>query len=67
MIILTAISLPYMRKAPLNVPAIVSVELIQITDKTSLPFAPKSKKKFYKKLKKKKKTGWCQIRLHQSW
>tara|TARA_B110000263_G_C15236535_1_gene477300 strand:- start:254 stop:1024 length:771 start_codon:yes stop_codon:yes gene_type:complete len=54
MIILTAISLPYMRKAPLNVPAIVSVELIQITDKTSLPFAPKAKK-ILEKIKKEKK------------
>ena len=44
MIVLTALSLPYMRRLPLDLPPIVSVELIQITDKTSLPFAPKAKK-----------------------
>ena len=44
MIILTALSLPFMRRAPLDLPAIVSVELIQIGDKTNLPFAPKAKK-----------------------
>ena len=42
-----------MRKIPLDVPAIVSVELIQITDKTSLPFAPKAKK-ILEKIKKEK-------------
>ena len=52
MIILTALSLPYMRKAPLDLPPIISVELIQITDKTSLPFAPKAKK-ILEKIKKK--------------
>ena len=54
MIILTALSLPYMRKKPLDLPPIVSVELIQITDKTSLPFAPKAKK-ILEKIKKEEK------------
>ena len=31
-------------KKPINLPPIVSVELIQITDKTNIPFAPKAKK-----------------------
>ena len=51
MIILTALSLPFMRRAPLDLPAIVSVELIQISDKTNLPFAPKAKK-ILEKIKK---------------
>ena len=51
MIILTALSLPFMRRAPLDLPPIVSVELIQIGDKTNLPFAPKAKK-ILEKIKK---------------
>ena len=51
MIILTALSLTFMRRAPLDLPAIVSVELIQIGDKTNLPFAPKAKK-ILEKIKK---------------
>ena len=53
MIVLTALSLPYMRRLPLDLPPIVSVELIQITDKTSVPFAPKAKK-ILEKIKKEK-------------
>ena len=40
-----------MRRAPLDLPPIVSVELIQISDKTNLPFAPKAKK-ILEKIKK---------------
>tara|TARA_B100000427_G_scaffold308188_1_gene296222 strand:- start:657 stop:1424 length:768 start_codon:yes stop_codon:yes gene_type:complete len=54
MIILATLSLPYMKRAPINLPPIVSVELIQITDKTSLPFAPKAKKTI-EKIKKEEK------------
>ncbi len=43
-IILTAMSLPFLTKKPINLPPIVSVELIQITDETNIPFAPKAKK-----------------------
>ena len=53
-IILTAMSLPFLAKKPIDLPPIVSVELIQITEKTNIPFAPKAKK-LLKKLKKKKK------------
>ena len=42
MIILTALSLPFMMRAPVDLPPILSVELIQITDKTSIPFAAKA-------------------------
>ena len=53
MIILTALSLPFMRRVPLNLPPIVSVELIQITDKTNIPFALKARE-VLEKIKKKK-------------
>ena len=44
MILLTAITLPFMTREPISLPPIVSVELIQITDKTNIPFAPKARK-----------------------
>ena len=37
-------SLPFLSKKPIDLPPIVSVELIQITDETNIPFAPKAKK-----------------------
>ena len=48
MIVLTALSLPFMTREPINLPPIVSVELIQITDKTNIPFAPKAKRRIDK-------------------
>ena len=42
MIILTALTLPFMTRAPIDLPPILSVELIQITDKTSIPYAAKA-------------------------
>ena len=47
-------SLPFLAKKPIDLPPIVSVELIQITDKTNIPFAPKAKK-IIEKIKKKEK------------
>ena len=44
MIILTVLSLPFMLREPVDLPPIVSVELIQISDKTNIPFAPKARK-----------------------
>jgi len=52
MIVLTAISLPFMMREPIDLPPIVSVDLIQITDKTSIPFAAKAAKTL-EKIKKK--------------
>ena len=51
-IILATLSLPFLIKKPIELPPIVSIELIQITDKTSIPFAPKAKK-IIEKIKKK--------------
>ena len=43
-IFLTIVSLPFISKKPIDLPPIISVELIQIKEKTNLPFAPKAKK-----------------------
>ncbi len=51
---ITAISLPFLAKKPIDLPPIVSIELIQITDKTNIPFAPKAKK-IIEKIKEKEK------------
>ena len=55
MIILTALSLPFMTRTLIDLPPIISVELIQITDKTSIPFAAKAAETLEKIKKKKKK------------
>ena len=47
-------SLPFLSKKPIDLPPIVSVELIQIADKTNIPFAPKAKK-IIEKIKEKEK------------
>ena len=44
LVLLTILSLPFMLREPIDLPPIVSVELIQITDKTNIPFAPKARK-----------------------
>ena len=44
MILLTVLSLPFMLREPIELPPIVSVELIQISDKTNIPYAPKARK-----------------------
>jgi len=53
-ILITAMSLPFIAKKPIDLPPIVSVELIQISDKTNIPFAPKAKK-IIEKAKEKEK------------
>ena len=55
MIILTALSLPFMMRAPVDLPQILSVELIQITDKTNIPFAAKATETLEKIKKKRRK------------
>ena len=44
MILLTVLSLPFMLREPIDLPPIVSVELIQISDQTNIPYAPKARK-----------------------
>ena len=54
-VIITAMSLPFLAKKPIDLPPIISVELIQISDKTNIPFAPKAKKIIEKVKEKEKK------------
>ena len=42
-----------MLKKPINLPPIISIELIQISDITNIPYAPKAKK-ILEKIKKEK-------------
>ncbi len=44
LVLLTVLSLPFMLREPIDLPPIVSVELIQISDKTNIPYAPKARK-----------------------
>tara|TARA_B100000787_G_C16139793_1_gene271399 strand:+ start:249 stop:1016 length:768 start_codon:yes stop_codon:yes gene_type:complete len=55
MVVITAMSFPFLSKKPIDLPPIVSVELIQIADKTNIPFAPKAKKTIEKIKEKEKK------------
>ena len=43
-ILIATLSLPFLAKKPIALPPIVSIELIQITDKTNIAYAPKAKK-----------------------
>ena len=43
MIVATFFTMPLLTKKAIDLPPIVSVELIQISEKTNLPFAPKAK------------------------
>ena len=49
------VTLPFVAKKPIDIPPLVSVELIQITDKTNIPFAPKAEKIIEKVKKEKEK------------
>ena len=44
LVLFTILTLPFMLRQPIDLPPIVSVELIQISDKTNIPFAPKARK-----------------------
>jgi outer membrane biosynthesis protein TonB len=55
LVVLTALSLPFLSKKPIDLPPIVSVELIQIAEETNIPFAPKAKKIIEKVKEKEKK------------
>ncbi len=44
LILVATLSLPFLIKKPIELPPIISVELIQISDQTNIPFAPKAKK-----------------------
>ena len=48
------LTLPFMMREPIDLPPIVSVELIEIKDKTFIPYAPKARK-IIEKVKDEKK------------
>ena len=50
------IKLTFMLREPVDLPPIVSVELIQISDKTSIPYAPKARKIIEETKKRRGKT-----------
>ena len=52
-IYLTALTLPFMLRDPIDLPPIVSVEFIEIRDETNIPYAPKARK-IIEKVKKEK-------------
>ena len=54
-IIITIVSFPFIAKKPIDIPPLVSVELIQISDQTNIPFAPKAEKIIEKVKKEKEK------------
>ena len=54
LVVITAVTFPFIAKKPLDLPPLISIELIQITDKTNIPFAPKAKK-IIEKVKEKEK------------
>ena len=55
LVFITILSLPFMLREPIDLPQIVSVELIQITYKTSIPYAPKARKIIEETKKKEEK------------
>ena len=65
MISLTILSLPFMLREPIDLPPIVSVELIQISDKTSIPYGPKARKVIEEVKEKKKELFQNKHLLHQ--
>ena len=54
-ILLTALTLPFMMREPIDLPPIVSVEFIQISKKTNIPYAPKARKIIEEKKKEKER------------
>ena len=44
LVVITALTFPFIAKKPVDLPPLISIELIQITDKTNIPIAPKAKK-----------------------
>ena len=54
LVVITALTFPFIAKKPINLPPLISIELIQITDKTNIPFAHKAKK-IIEKVKEKEK------------
>jgi len=54
LVVITALTFPFIAKKPIDLPPLISIELIQIADKTNIPFAPKAKE-IIEKVKEKEK------------
>ena len=54
-VLFAVLTIPFVAKKPIEIPPLVSVELIQITDQTNIPFAPKAEKIIEKVKKEKEK------------
>ena len=54
-IVISVVAFPFIAKKPIDVPPLVSVELIEIGNLTNIPFAPKAKKIIEKAKKKNEK------------
>ena len=61
-IVMSVLAFPFIAKQPIDVPPLVSVELIEIGKNTNIPYAPKAKK-IIEKVKEDEKLA--SDRLHQ--
>ena len=43
-VMMSILALPFVAKKPIDIPPLISVELIQIAEKTNIPYAPKASK-----------------------
>jgi len=53
-VLLTALTLPFAKKEPITAQQLIAIDIIQISEKTQLHFAPKARE-IIEKIKKEKK------------
>ena len=53
-VLLTALTLPFIKKEPITAQQLIAIDIIQISEKTQIPFAPKARE-IIEKIKKEKK------------
>ena len=53
-VVLTALTLPFVKKEPITTQQLIAIDIIQISEKTQIPFAPKARE-IIEKIKKEKK------------
>ena len=53
-VLLTVLTLPFVKKEPITAQQLIAIDIIQISEKTQLPFAPKARE-IIEKIKKEKK------------
>ena len=63
-VMVSILALPFVAKKPLDIPPLISVELIQIAEKTNIPYAPKASK-IIERAKKKMKNFYLNKRLQK--